>query len=158
MTAIESTDGKRNLTGWIIMVALIAVAAVVIALVDWRSDAQRLADQIDALDYQLVGTADTYNHLLPADLAERTPGFDYMADHSPQIAGEETTMVSYYISSGLSVASFAYEEHVWGYLLSTDQTSIAIVDTDRDGGFDRLYRANQPVYIPDWVLEIAAGR
>ena len=157
MSTIESTENKRNFAGWIILLALIAIAVLVVALIDWRSNAQRLADQIDALDHQLIGAADIYNHLLPADLAERTPGLDYKADHSPQIDGEETTMMSYYISSGLSVASFGYQEHVWGYLLSTDQTSIAIVDTNHDGGFDRLYRSNQPVYIPDWVLALAQG-
>ena len=146
-----------QIDGLIAAAALVVLAGLVLYAIDWRSEPERLADEINLVALEDPDRSGPFNDLLPADLAERQPATEYQDDVSPQIDGAETTMRSYHLTDDLTVASMSYQDNIWGYFLRTEQTNVVIVDTNHDGAFDRLYRAGDPVYIPDWIVEIADG-
>ncbi len=149
-----NTSSNKLVIALTIVVGSLGLAAFQI---DWRSETERLIDEIDRHALERTDSTTAYNHLIPADLDQRHPSIEFIQDLSPQIDGEETTMTSYYLSSGLAVGKFSYDDLVWGYLLTTENGSVAIVDRNRDGDYDRMYRANEPIYIPDWIVAIAEG-
>ncbi len=158
MKAGSQPHGNKSSNRLVITLAIVVGSlGLAASQFDWRSETQRLIDEIDRHALQRGDSTAAHNHLIPADLDQRDPSHEFIQDHSPQIDGEETTMTSYYLSSGLTVGRFSYDGHVWGYLLTTESGSVAIVDSNRDGDYDRMYRANEPIYIPNWIVAIAGG-
>lgn len=158
MTKTQPREGREDTPwiGWLVAVGSIAAAILLVASIDWRSDTARLADEFDELASTGAGSA-PYDRFIPADIAARAPNFDYRSDASPQIDGEESLMTNYILGDGYAVTSYAYDGHVWGWLVTTETSTMAFTDTNNDGHLDRAYWPHQPVYIPGWVVEMAEG-
>ncbi|MEZ5666136.1 MAG: hypothetical protein R3F55_01635 [Alphaproteobacteria bacterium] len=149
MTVAIDTDAAPR--SWLLLAAAAMAVSAVAALALGSSDESRLIGAVNGFANPTGVLDGDFDHLLPDDLARPCRGIQTDGDQSINIPGNDTLSTACNWSRDYRISSFASAGAVWGYLLATDDNVVAIVDTDGDGGFDRLYPRQAPVYMPAWV-------